>query len=345
MTFAEPLHMWLLLGLGPAVLVFLVWTWRQKQAAMERFIGGRLREQLTVARSVPRQILKRGLLLLTVATLLLALARPRWGFTEEETRASGLDIVLCFDVSRSMSASDIRPNRLARAKLAASDLIDVAKSDRLGLVAFAGTAFLQCPLALDPGAFRQSVAALDVDTIPEQGTALREAIDEARQAFQDDSSAARAILVVTEGEDHVEGAVEAARTAYADGIRVFTLGVGSAEGEVLRSADPYGNPVFVRDEDGNAVRSRLNEGLLKEMAAAGGGLYLPLQNARSIETLYQRGLAVLPKGEFSGGRVRQWRERFQWPLALALALMALEVILPEHRTPRRRRREPEGIAA
>lgn len=331
MNFALPVFLWLLALLLPFLALFLAWTWRRKQAAVALFVRSRLLARLTVGVSPARQIIKRTLMFAAVASLLLALARPRWGFIEEETRASGLDIVVCVDVSRSMLASDLKPNRLARAKMAIYDLMSLAKSDRLGLVAFAGTAFLQCPLALDPEAFRQSVLALDTEIIPEPGTALGQALEEARQAFQADSRAARAILLLTDGEDHEEGAVEAARRCYQEGIRVFTLGLGTPDGEVLRSADPYGNPVFIRDERNNVVKSKLNEKILKEMAEAGGGFYLPLQNAQTVSVLHQRGLAPLPKGEFAGSRMRQWQERFQWPLGLSLLLLAAELLLPEQR--------------
>ncbi|MFM8358234.1 MAG: VWA domain-containing protein [Verrucomicrobiota bacterium] len=331
MNFAVPAFLWLLAGLLPLLAAFLAWTWRRKQAAMAQFVRSRLLARLTVGVSPARQVARRVLVFAAVGTLLLALARPRWGFTEEETRASGLDLVVCLDVSRSMLAADLKPSRLARAKLAVYDLMALARSDRLGLVAFAGTAFLQCPLALDPEAFRQSVLALDTEIIPEPGTALGEALDEARQAFQADSRAARAILLLTDGEDHEEGAVEAARRCYQEGIRVFTVGLGSPEGELLRGADPYGNPVFVRDERNNVVKSRLNEAILKQMAEAGGGFYLPLQNAQTMGVLHQRGLAPLPKGEFAGSRMRQWTERFQWPLGLAVLLLLAEMLLPEQR--------------
>ena len=148
------------------MVVFLVWTWRRKQEAVTQFVGSRLLGELVVGFSAGRQWFKRGLLVLAVLAVWLALARPTWGYTEEESRASGLDILVCVDVSKSMLATDLRPNRLQRAKLAVQDLLNAGKTDRLGLVAFAGSAFLQCPLALDPESVRQSVQALDTDTRP-----------------------------------------------------------------------------------------------------------------------------------------------------------------------------------
>jgi len=329
MNYATPQYLWLAAFFAPLLAVFLVWTWRRKQRAAAQFIRSRLWAQLTVGVSPARQIAKRVLIAFGILLLILSLARPQYGFTEEEARASGLDIVVCFDVSRSMLATDVAPNRLAKAKLAAYDLAAIARTDRLGLVAFAGSAFLQVPLALDDEAFLQSVRALDTDVIPEQGTALADAIREAASAFGKDSTGARAVVILTDGEDHEEGALLAAQKAAREGVRIFTLGVGTSQGSVLQAPDPYGNPVFIKDADGNAVKSRLNEPALKEIAEAGGGFYLPLQGRRTMQTLYERGLASLPKTEFNAGRTREWIERFQWPLGVAILLLMMEIILPE----------------
>ncbi len=337
MNFATPQCIWLAIFFAPLLTVFLVWTWKRKQRAAAQFVRSRLWAQLTVGVSTRRQILKRILIALGLILTILSLARPQWGFAEEDARASGLDIAVCFDVSRSMLGTDVAPSRLARAKLAAYDLAAIAKTDRLSLVPFAGTAFLQVPLALDNEAFLQSVRALDTEAIPEQGTALADAIREAVTAFGKDSTGARAVVILTDGEDHEEGAIEAAKQAAKDGVKIFTLGVGTAQGALLQAPDPYGNPVFIKDSDGNAVKSRLNEPALKALAEAGGGFYLPLQGRRTMQTLYDRGLAPLPKTDFKAGRTREWIERFQWPLGVAILLLMLELVIPEQFAPRTRR--------
>ena len=345
LNFAKPQMLWVATACVPLLAGFLIWSWRRKQKAAARFVRSRLWAQLTVGVSYPRQILKRVLFAVAVVLVLVTLARPQVGFIEEEARASGLDIVVCFDVSRSMLASDVAPNRLARAKLAAYDLAGIARWDRLALVPFAGNAFLQVPLALDDEAFLQSVRALDTDVIPEQGTALADALKEALNAFGKDSTGARAVVILTDGEDHEEGAVEAARAAAKDGVRIFTIGVGTAQGALLQAPDPYGNPIFVKDADGNAVKSRLNEPALKQLAEAGGGFYLPLQGRRTLQTLYDRGLAPLPKTEFKAGRAREWIERFQWPLGVAILLLMVEFVFPEQAQPLRRRQAAGARAA
>jgi len=333
LPFSSPVFLVLLCVLGPILAGFLLWSWRRRTRALAAFVHSRLIARLVPGYQPWRHQVKRWTVFAGIVVLMVALARPLWGHLEEESRGSGLDIVVCFDVSRSMMAPDLKPSRLQRAKLAAFDLARLAKGDRVGLVAFAGTAFLQCPLALDPEAFRQSVNALDTDIIPEAGTAMAQAIREARQAFTRESGASRVIVVITDGEDHEPGAMEAARECAQDGIRVYTVGAGLGDGEVLRTADPYGNPVFIRDEQGNPVRSRLNETLLRGVAETAQGFYVPLQDPQAMRTLYERGISTLRRGEFSGGRVRQPRERFQWVMALAAVLLLLDVVFPEERLP------------
>src|SRR6266446_738294 len=230
MNFANPRILWLLLVLPPALIAFFWWAGRKRQTLLTQFIQARLLPALTVGISARRQRLRATGLVLAVVCLIVALARPQWGFDWEETKQRGLDIVVAIDTSKSMLAEDIAPNRLARAKLAALDLMQQAKSDRLGLVAFAGSAFLQCPLTIDETAFRQSLESLDVNIIPQGGTALAEAIDTALAAFKEGDNY-KALVLLTDGEDHDSGALEAAKKAAAADMHIFPVGIGTAEGE------------------------------------------------------------------------------------------------------------------
>jgi Ca-activated chloride channel family protein len=177
MTFGNVPMLWILLATVLMLSGFLYWAWRRRQKDILLFVRSRLLAELTVGLSSVRRKIRLVLLVAGVAAAMFALARPRWGVTYEEMRQHGLDIIVAVDTSRSMTAEDVPPNRLARAKLAALELMPLAKRDRLGLIAFAGTAFLQCPLTLDEEAFRQSVDVLDVGLIPQGGTALAEAIE------------------------------------------------------------------------------------------------------------------------------------------------------------------------
>lgn len=337
LPFLDLMFLVLLAVFLPMAWALLSWSERRRRAGMALLVHARLLPQLIPGLRPWRRRLKHGLAVAGTAMVLLALARPWWGYVEEESRATGVDVVVCLDVSRSMLAPDLKPSRLQRAKLAAYDLAGLAKGDRLALVAFAGNAFLQCPLALDPEAFRQSVNALDTEVIPEAGTTLSEAIREARGGFSEDSGASRAIVIITDGEDHEPGAVKAAEEARAAGIRVYTVAAGSAEGDLLRTTDPYGNPVFIRDDQGNPVRSRLNETLLRQVAEAGNGFLVSLKDAQAMRTLYDRGIGTLPRGDFASGMTRRPRERYQWPLAVAMGLLLFELVFPEEPIPWRRR--------
>jgi Ca-activated chloride channel homolog len=330
MTFAYSSFLWLLLAVPPAMLLFFWWSAKARQKLMTQFIQARLLPGLVAGVSASREKIRAASLVAAVVCLLLALARPQWGYDLEEVKQRGLDIVVAIDTSKSMLAEDIAPNRLARAKLAALDLMQQAKSDRLGLVAFAGSAFLRSPLTIDDVAFRQSVESLDVNTLPVGGSALAEAIETALKAFKEGDSY-KVLVLFSDGEDHDSDAVEAARKAAEEGLRIFTIGIGSAEGELLRIKAADGQSDYVRDENGNVVKSHLNEGLLQKIAGTANGFYLPLRGANTMDTLYQKGLAPLPKSEAQEKWVKRARERYHWPLAAAIALLLAEMFFSERK--------------
>ena len=323
MIFAHSQLLWLLLVLPPGLALFFWWGNRVRQRLLVRFVEARLLTSLTVGLSPVRRKIRFGLVIAAVALVVIALARPQYGYDKEEVQQNGLDVVVAVDTSKSMLATDIAPNRLARAKLAALQLMQRAATDRLGLVAFAGNAFLECPLTIDNTAFQQSVQALDVNTIPEGGTALAEAINTALTAFKEKGNH-KALVLLTDGEDNDEGALEAAQAAAKEGLKIFTIGIGTTEGALL-------NPDLVRDPDGNAVKSHLNESLLKQIAAATGGFYLPLRGANTMDLLYDNGLAPLPKAEGASRVVRRYHEQYHWRLATAMLLLLAEMFLPERR--------------
>jgi Ca-activated chloride channel family protein len=325
--FELPALLWVALIAVPCLAVFFVWAWRRKQAAMALFIPARLFDTLLVGYSARREKVRYALLGLAVVFGLLALAQPRWGYTWEEVKQRGLDVVVAVDTSRSMLAPDVPPTRIERARLACIDLMRVAKTDRLGLVAFAGSAFLQCPLTFDDEAFRLSLSAVDTGIIPQGGSSLAEAIRTATEAFKKDEDNHKVLILLTDGEDHEEGAIEAAKEAAKAGLKIFTIGVGTPNGELLSFKDERGRQEYVRDESGNIVRSKLNEALLREIATVGNGFYLPLIGAKTMETLYEQGLASLPKTESSAKFVQRFQERFQWPLAIVILLLAIEWLL------------------
>jgi len=335
--FEHPNLLWLLLVIPPALALFFWWRDRARQKLLTQFIEARLLASLTVGISPARRKIRFVLLVSAAGLLIITLARPQYGFDLQEVEQRGLDIVVAIDTSKSMLTTDIAPNRLERAKLAALELMQRAGTDRMGLVAFAGDAFLECPLTIDNTAFQQSVQALDVNSIPQGGTTIATAINIALTAFKE-ADHYKVLVLLTDGEDNDSetGALEAAQNAAKAGLKIFTIGIGTAAGDLIRVTDANGNSDYVRDPDGNVVKSHLNEPLLKQIAAATGGFYLPLRGADTIDTLYDRGLAPLPKTEGKGMTIRRYHEQYQWPLAAAILLLLAEMFLPERRSPTRR---------
>lgn len=337
MNFAHPRVLWLAAVLVPLLGLFLWATWRKRQALVRQFVQHKMLAEISVGSSSARQKWRRVLLLAAVAFLLLAVARPQWGFVWEEATQRGRDIVVAIDTSRSMLAQDVQPNRLARAKLAALDLLKLGQYDRFGLVAFAGTAFLQCPLTFDEEAFRQSVQILEPGILPQGGTAIGAAIDAARGAFGSEGEDNHKVVVLfTDGEDHEQGVMDTVERAANDGVKIFTIGAGTPAGEVLRVRDEQGASVFVKDASGNVVKSRLNEELLRQIATTAHGFYLPLNAANSMETLYQKGLAPMAATERSTKLMKRLNDQFYWPLALAIILLIVEVLIPDQKRAKRR---------
>lgn len=316
----------------PGLALFFWWRERARQKVVAQFIEPRLLSALTVGISPQRRKIRYALLVLASILIITALARPQWGFDLQEVEQSGVDIVVAVDTSKSMLAEDIAPNRLERAKLAALELMQDAGSDRLGLVAFAGDAFLECPLTVDNTAFEQSVQALDVNSVSEGGTGIGNAIDTAVTAFKENGRY-KALVLLTDGEDNVNesAALEAAKNAGKAGVKIFTVGIGTTEGTLIRITGPDGNSDYVRDTDGNVVKTHLNETLLREIAGATGGFYEPLRGAEAMDVVYDRGIAPLPKSTSEQKMIRQYHEQFKWFLLPAIILLIIEFLLPERK--------------
>lgn len=332
MKFVHPRMFYTMLALLPLLAWFLWWTWRKREAAVRQFVQNRTLLEWSIGGTQGWQKARRVLLLLSVALLLLTMAQPQWGFTWEEATQRGRDIIVAIDTSKSMLAQDVQPNRLERAKLAALDLLKLARYDRLGVVAFAGTAFLQCPLTLDEEAYRQSVQILEPGIIPQGGTALSEAIETAANAFSEEESENHKVLILfTDGEDHEEHVLDVVKKVAANGMKIFTVGVGTASGELLKVRDENGSSVFLKDQSGNVVKSRLNEPLLQQIAMAANGFYIPLRGANAMEILYEKGLAPLPTTEKSSKLMKRLKEQYYWPLAFAIVLLVGELFTPERR--------------
>lgn len=323
------------LVLVPALGAFFVWAWRRRAQALDAFVASSLLPIVAPDVDPRRRTRRAAFRTAAIGLLVVALAGPMWGFRWEAVKREGIDLMVALDTSRSMLTTDVKPNRLTRAKLGIQDLLAETQGDRVGLIAFAGTAFVQCPLTLDHGAFLQSLEACDVGIIPRGGTDLAAAIDTALAAFEGRQGNNQALVLITDGES-LEGDWQASvGRAKERGLRIFTVGIGTTEGELV----PGENGGFFKDRKGAAVTSRLDETTLQQIAVDTGGVYLHAAGASmGLTELYRDHIATLDKRELESTLERRWEPRFQVPLALALLLLLLEPFVDERRQAQRVRR-------
>ena len=325
LTFASPV--WLnILWLLPLGFLLFWWAERRRRALIGRIVAPKLRALLAGSTSPMRRWFRNACVLGALGLLAVALAGPRLGYDTLEVPHKGRDVIIAMDVSRSMLATDVAPTRLQRAKLLAEDLVSELGGDRLGLVAFAGSAFLQAPLTLDHGAVLAAVDELDTDLIPKGGSNIAAAIRTCEEAFGKAEGFSRAIVIVSDGEELDADGLEAARQAAANSVRIFTVGVGSEEGSEI----PLGPGEFVRDASGKVVQSRLDASRMTEIAEITGGFYVPLDEDAG-RRLVADGIGQMKEVEMSASASRRPIERYQWPLGAAIVLLALQALVGERR--------------
>ncbi len=338
MTFGYPLWLWALLAL-PLLAFFFARAEQRGTERLAQFVAARLLPQLAGTVNRGRRIFRFALLLLVLALVLVSLARPRVGYAFEEVKRKGLDLILAVDVSRSMLSNDVAPNRLARVRLATQDLINELQGDRVGLIAFAGQAFLQAPLTIDYGAAVDSINDLDTKSIPEGGTNISKAIQLATSTYGKAATGNRALIIFTDGEELDGDAETAAKAAAAAGVRIFTIGVGTPAGSLIPIPGEDGGTSFVKDEQGQVVKSKLNEESLRAIAKATGGFYLHLENGpRTMQQLYADGLSKMTVADINARLSRRPIERYEWPLAAAILLFAIALLIND----RNRKRATNG---
>ena len=320
MKFADPIYLIVGAIITIALIVLRIWLTKRNQRELTRFAAARLIPRLTQGISTPRRQAKATLFILGVAFLFIALARPQWGTTREEVRMQGIDILIALDTSRSMLASDVSPNRLERSKLAIHDFTTSLEAARIGLLPFAGDAFLLCPLTLDRSAFESSLNDLDTRIIPEGGTDIARAIKESEKVFEKGANH-KILILITDGEDLEGGALDAARDAQKNGITIHTVGVGTPSGNLILLDN--GRPLT--DASGKAVQSKLDDKTLREIAQITAGMYAPLiGDTAGLEQIRDKKLDQVAKSELESQTKEIPIERYQWPLGLGLILLALE---------------------
>ena len=336
MTFGAPEWLWGLL-LIPLLIALFVRSEHRGLKRLQQFVSARLLPQLAGTVNRRRRIIRFGLLVLGLALAIVSLAQPRWGYTFEDVKRKGLDLLVAVDTSRSMLSNDVQPNRLERVKLAIQDLIDELQGDRVGLIAFAGRAFLQAPLTIDYDAVTEAVSDLDTKTIPEGGTNISSAITLATQSFGKSAMGNRALIIFTDGEELSGDAVKTAKAAADAGVRIFTVGVGTPQGSLIPVSGDNGETSFVKDSAGQVVKSKLDDKRLREVAEATGGFYLHLENGpRTMQQVQSEGLAKMQAAEMDVRLSRRPIERYEWPLGGALIALALSILIPERKRVRER---------
>ena len=323
---------WLYIGAFATLLAVAVsvWSYRTRLSMLGRFVAPKLVDLLSSSTSRGRIILKQILVIAGIAALFIALARPQYGYIWQEAKSRGIDIVFAVDTSNSMLAKDVRPDRLSRAKLAISRLVDRLHDDRIGLVIFAGTSFVQLPVTADYISAKMFLGEVDTGSIPIQGTAIGDAIITAARGFSPQSEKSRAIIVISDGENHEDDAVEAAKTVADSGIKVYTIGVGSAEGEPI----PMGGDLL-KDKNGEIVVTRLNEQMLKEIAAAGGGSYVHAGNQEFGLNPIIDEISMMEDERLSSIVFEEYDELYMYFLGIALGIFVIEMLIGERRAKRR----------
>jgi Ca-activated chloride channel homolog len=330
---------WLLVG--ALICLSLIGIWirydRRQRAALARFVAPHLLGRLTDSVSGWRRWLQRMLVLGATMSLCAALAGPLFGYHWEQISRRGNEVVFAIDTSRSMLTPDVKPDRLTRAKLAIDDMARQLDGDGIGIVAFAGTAFLVCPLTLDHGAFHQSLDAIDVHTIPRGGTNIPGAIAAARGALSRRPGSDRILILVTDGENLEGDALAAAKeAAQQEGLKIYTVGVGSAEGELIPLPQDQGGG-FVKDDKGALVKSHLDEAGLTAIAGATGGAYVHLGGqGEDFETFLGTVFGAVTKHDLSYRQQKIYNQRYQWPLATSLVMLLTSLMVGTRRWKRRR---------
>lgn len=329
LRFEDPIYLWLLWLIPLLALVRLV-MWRRRKGKLRKFGDPDLLRQLMPDVSKYRPSVKFWLLNAALAVLIVMLARPQMGAKISHEKRNGIEAIICMDISNSMLAQDVVPSRLDKSKMLVENMVDHFTNDKIGLVVFAGDAFVQLPITSDYVSAKMFLQNIDPSLIQTQGTDIARAINVAMRSFTQQEKVGRAIIVITDGEDHEGGAEQAAAAAKKKGINVFILGVGSTKGAPI----PLGNGDYLKDESGQVVMSALNEQMCQQIAKAGSGTYIHVDNTSDAQEQLNDQLTKLQKGETNSVVYSEYNEQFQAFAILAIILLILEVCILEARNPR-----------
>ena len=331
LRFANPEYFHLY-WLVPVLIVFFIWAFQYKKRLLKRLGDEELIARLTASVSKTKQIWKTVLVIFSFVVLVFALADPQIGTKLEEVKREGIDIFIALDVSKSMLAEDVAPNRFEKAKHEISQFIERLQGDRVGLIIFSGMAFVQCPLTLDYGAANLFLDDVYVGMMPQPGTAISEAIYTARQSFVDKELKHKALIVITDGEDHEGDPLEEEKAAAKEGVVIYTIGIGSPQGAPIPEFDRNGNRIgYKKDRQGRVVTTKLDIPSLEKIAfETGGKFYISSTGDAELDKIYDE-LFSMEKKELSSREFTQFEDRFQIFLFIVLVLLLLETFLSERR--------------
>jgi Ca-activated chloride channel family protein len=321
-------EMLLLLLLLFLFIPFFIWVYQSKKAALRRFASLSLIGKLTPNANSSRQITRWVLFCVFFIFLVIALARPRFGVKMEMVERKGIDIMVNLDISQSMLAEDIAPNRIDRAKHEIGKLIELLRGDRIGLVVFAGESFLQCPLTLDYGAAKLFLNSVSTGWVEIQGTALADAIKQSTAAFKSKTKKHKVLILISDGEDHQGEAIEAAKKAAEEGIIIYTVGVGSESGVPIPMNKGQNNVVYKKDKSGNLVMTKLNPLILEKIALEGKGKYFHAGTDLDLTRIMTE-ISTMEKKDLGMGKSTTFEERYQIFLFIAIIFILMEFIIPE----------------
>jgi Ca-activated chloride channel family protein len=312
----------------PVLIVAMLLYSRWKKNALDLFGDNRLVKELMHSFSKIRTQIKNILTILIFILLVIGIVNPQVGAKMEEVKREGVDLMIAIDLSNSMMAEDIKPNRLERAKLAISRLIDKLEGDRIGLIVFAGEAYVQLPITTDYSAAKLFLSTVNTNIVPTQGTEIAKAIDLSVQSFDMENAQNKAIIIITDGENHDEKAIDSAEKANELGIFIHTLGMGLSKGGPIPIYNKYGNRTgYRKDREGNTIVSKLNENLLRQIANAGEGTYVRANNSKAgLSTLFAE-INKMEKKEIGTMVFTEYKDRFQLFISLALLLLLTDLIL------------------
>lgn len=328
-NFAQAQYLLLLL-LIPLFFVFYAVMLRFRRRRVRRFGDETLVKEIMPSRSASKGWVKVTLFSIAFFFFTIGMSRPQIGAKLKEHQTKGVEIMLALDVSNSMLAEDYSPNRLERAKLAISKLVDRLRDDRIGLIVFAGNSFVQLPITTDYVSAKMFLGSISTESVPVQGTAIGDAINTAIRSFSVQSEKSRAIIVITDGENHEDDPVAAAKQAADMGIRVFTVGVGSSNGEPIPM-----NGELLTDKDGNIVVTKLDEQMLRDIAAAGGGLYVRAENSEFGLNPIVDNIKKMDEEAFSSVVFEEFDEQYMYFFAIALVFLVIEMLVGDRRAKRR----------